>query len=68
MDGIAASKRPDRELVPDRDVLRRPQIELRVLLHDPARQGLARLHAFDHDDADAVLLVVHYEIDHRCFP
>ena len=35
-----------------------------VVLHDPADQLLARLHALDDDDADAVALLVHHEMNH----
>ena len=35
-----------------------------VLVHDPAGQLLAGLHALDHDDADGVALVVHHEMNH----
>jgi len=53
-----------RQLVADRDVALRRHPDLLVVFHDPADQLLARLHALDHDDADAIALLMHDEMDH----
>ena len=57
-------ERLDGELVPDRDVGLRVHLDFPVLVHDPAGELLAGLHALDHDDADGIAFVVHHEMDH----
>ncbi len=55
----------ERDLVADRDVaLRRHHREVLVVFHDPAGERLAGLHAFDHDDADAIAFFVDNEMNH----
>src|SRR5260370_31368842 len=54
----------DRELVTDRDVVFRTDLDLLVLVHDPAGQLLPRLHALDDDHSDGVVFVVHHETNH----
>ena len=48
-----------RDLVADGDVALRLHFDVLVVLHDPAGERLPGLHAFHHDDADAVALVYH---------
>src|SRR5687767_566204 len=53
-----------RELVADGDIAPGGDLELLVVLHDPADQLLALFHALDDDDADAVALLMHDKMDH----
>src|SRR3954470_19007971 len=62
--GRAARERPDGQLVADGNVALGLDLEVLVLVHDPAIELLAGLHALDHDDADRVVLVVDHEMDH----
>ena len=40
-------------------------LDVLVVLHDPAVERLAGFDAFDHDDADPVAFLVNHEMDHR---
>src|SRR5262245_10069604 len=62
--GVARLVVLERDLVPDRDVALRLDPELLVVLHDPAGELLALFHAFHHDDADAIALFMHHEMNH----
>src|SRR5438309_2370260 len=53
-----------RELMADRDVVLRDDLDVLVLFHDPAIDVLAGLDPFDDDDADAVAFLVHDEMNH----
>src|SRR5712691_9327393 len=61
---VAALEFADRELVADGKVALRADLDLLVLVHDPAGQFLPRLHALDDDHSDGVVFVMHYEMDH----
>src|SRR5688572_6053367 len=63
-DGVPRLVILERDLVADRDVAPGGDLELLVILHDPAHQLLALLHALDDDDADAVALLMHDKMDH----
>src|SRR5258706_192328 len=54
----------ERELVADRDVALRRNLDVLVVLHDPAFQDVTGLDALDHDDADAVAFFMDHEMDH----
>jgi hypothetical protein len=58
-------QRLDGELVADRDVALRLDQHVLVLVHDPAVQLLAGLHAFHDHHPHGVVLVVHHEMNHR---
>src|SRR5690349_13042536 len=62
--GFVRGELPDRELVPDRDVAARTDLDLSILVHDPADQLLPRFHAFDDDHPDRVAFIVHNEMNH----
>src|SRR5260221_3193560 len=53
-----------RQLVAHRNVALRGDLEVLVVLHDPALERLAGLDAFHHDDADAVAFLVDNEMNH----
>src|SRR5262245_11384909 len=55
----------ERDLVPDRDIALRLDLDVLVVFHDPAGELLACLDAFDDDDADAVAFFVDNEMNHR---
>src|SRR5262245_53226084 len=63
-DGVARLVVLQSQLVADRDVALRDDADVLVVFHDPAGQLLAGLDPLDHDDAYAVALLVHYEMDH----
>src|SRR3954463_11367171 len=63
-DRIALAIVLQRELVADGNVVPRHDLDVLVVFHDPAGEMLARLHPFDDDDADAVALLVHHEMNH----
>src|SRR5215510_2992135 len=63
-DGVAPADRAGGELVPDRDVVERFDLQRRIVLHQPAGQLLPGLDALDDDDADGILLVVNQEMNH----
>src|SRR5882757_8146867 len=62
--GVVLLQRFDGELVADRNVGDRLDLDLLVLVHDPADHVLALLNTLDHDDAHGVALVVHHEVNH----
>jgi hypothetical protein len=63
-DGVALSIVLQRDLVADRDVVLRDDLDLLVIFHDPAGEVLAGLDPFDDDDTDAVAFLVHHEMNH----
>src|SRR6266851_213966 len=63
--GVVALELSDRELVADGDIVLRMDLDVLVLVHDPAGQLLPRLHALDDDHSDGVVFIVHYEMNHR---
>src|SRR2546423_6615279 len=63
-DRVALAVVAQRELVADGNVVLRHDFEVLVLFHDPAVDMLPGLHAFHDDDADAVALLVHHEMNH----
>src|SRR3954466_6600146 len=63
-DGIAGPVVLERDLVTDRDIALRRHDDVFVVLHDPAGERLPGLDAFDDDDAHAVALLVHDEMNH----
>src|SRR5258708_1269755 len=62
--GVAVLQLSDRELVADGDIVLRADLDVFVLVHDPADQLLPCLHALDDDHSDGVVFVVHYEMNH----
>src|SRR6266481_9458321 len=62
--GVVALELSDRELVADGDIVLRTDLDVLVLVHDPADQLLPCLHALDDDHSDGVVFVVHYEMNH----
>ena len=64
MTSYVRSEGADGELVADRDIALRANLDLAVLIHDPTGQLLAGLDAFDDDDAHRITLVVHNEMNH----
>src|SRR2546423_10751055 len=63
-DRVALAVVTQRELMADGNVVLRHDFEVLVLFHDPAVDMLPGLHAFHDDDADAVALLVHHEMNH----
>src|SRR6266404_853451 len=66
--GVFVLERLDRELMADRNVRDGLDLDVLVLVHDPADHVLARLHALDHDDADGIVFVMHDKMNHFSFP
>src|SRR5687767_1080164 len=63
--GVARLVVLERELVPDRDVALRRDLDVLVVFHDPAPERLAGPDAFDDDYADAVAFLMDHEMNHR---
>src|SRR3989442_4927094 len=63
-DRVALAIVLQRELVADGNVVPRHDLEVLVVFHDPAGEMLAGLDAFHDDDADAVALLVHHQMNH----
>src|SRR3954468_12767839 len=63
-DGVAGLVVAQRNLVADGNVVLRLDLDFLVLVHDPADKRLAGLDALHYDDAYAVALVVHDEMNH----
>src|SRR4051812_48032205 len=63
-DGVALAVVAQRELVADGNVVLRHDFEVLVLFHDPSVDMLPGLHSLDDDDADAIALLVHHEMNH----
>src|SRR5882672_3061874 len=63
--GVAVLELSDRELVADGDIVLRADLDVLVLVHDPAGQLLPCLHPLDDDHSDGIVFVVHYEMNHR---
>src|SRR6185436_10665650 len=63
--GVAGLVVPERDLVADRDVALRRDLEVLVVFHDPAGERLAGLDAFHHHDAYTIAFFMHHEMDHR---
>src|SRR5688572_16686183 len=62
--GVARLVVLERDLVADRDIAFRRDLDFLVVFHDPAHQLLALLHAFDDDHPDAITFLVHDEMNH----
>src|SRR4051812_2102548 len=65
-DRVAGAVVLERHLVADRNIARRRDGDVLVVFHDPAVERLTGSYAFDDDDADAVALFMHHEMDHGC--
>src|SRR5712671_2691499 len=63
--GVTVFELSDRELVPDGDIVLRADLDVLVLVHDPAGQLLPCLHALDDDHSDGIVFVVHHEMNHE---
>ena len=63
-DGVAHRHVAQRDLVADRDVLPGVDHHGLVLVHDPAVERHAGLHAFHDDHGHGVARVVQYEMNH----
>jgi hypothetical protein len=50
--------------VADGNVALGADLDVLVVLHDPAVERLPGLHAFDDDDAHAVAFLMHHEMNH----
>src|SRR6267142_477080 len=62
--GIFGGERANGELVTDRDVALCTNLDLSVLIHDPAGQVLGGLYAFDDHHTHRVTFIVHNEMNH----
>src|SRR5512139_320882 len=68
-DRVAGLDALDRQLVADRDVRLRVELDHLVLVHDPAVEAGAGLQALHHHNTHAVALVMDDEVDrHRASP
>jgi hypothetical protein len=61
---VALAQRFDREFVSDRYVARRVELNLTILIHDPAREFIAGFDAFYDNHTDGVIFIVHYKVNH----
>src|SRR5882762_6644611 len=61
---VATSEFADRELMAHGNVALRADLDLLVLVHDPAGQFLPCLRTLDDDHSDGIVFVVHHEMNH----
>ena len=64
-DRVVGLQLADCELVADRDVVSRANLDLLVLVHDPSGQLLAGFQAFYDHDPDRVVLIMDHEVNHE---
>jgi hypothetical protein len=63
-DGVVLSEIDDGELVPDGNVVLRVDLDVPLLIHDPAVEAVTGGDSFDNNDSDGVVFVMNDEMEH----